>query len=903
MDVTLGTRLGPYEIRAPLGAGGMGEVYRACDVRLNRTVAVKILPSRVGENPERLMRFEREAWAISGFAHPHICALYDVGRENGTEYLVMEYLEGETLERRLMADPIPLDEFLQYAIEIADALDHAHRRGMVHRDLKPSNIMLTPVGAKLLDFGLAVDLAWVGPACESASSAFPMATRTITDEGTILGTLNYLAPERLEGQKADARADVFAFGAVLYEMITARKAFDGTSQASVIAAVLRSDPPSLTTLQPLVPLALDRVVRKCLEKDPDERWQTARDLLSELKWIRDMRAHPEAQLSKARRSGSVPRVRWIVAGAGVLMVATATLAPLLKTPPPPINEAAAIQFTVLPADGTTLAESAGTLAVSPNGRYVTYAAVSRDGKDRLWVRALDALTPRPLAGTEGARAPFWSPDSRTVAFYADGKLKTIDISGENLQTLAEAGNNHLGGTWSAAGVILASMGPPGVGLLSVPPSGGAPTPATRLNEAQEEVRHTWPVFLPDGRHFLYRARSRQREHTGIYLGSLDSDQRTRLVTADANPTYAAPGYFVYGTNGTLVAQALDPLRCTLTGAPFPILRHVMYNQASGRSAFSASTSALVPAVLSYRPAALTALRWFDRAGRPLEIVAPAGQYLDPILSADGRRVAATRVDPDLGTFDIWTFDGAGRSASPVTSGHEDAMPLWSRDGRSILFASKRNGMFDVFQIPVDGSGPERSIGIRAGLPNGWARDGTFLILEPQGEGGITIYQANASADAAKFSLRQDGSPAVWAQPFTESQGQVSPDGRWLAYTSNVTGQDEVYVRQFADTSGSALKISGEGGVEPKWRHDSRELFFLAKDQRLMSVEVGAGGALGFSAPVPLFASRARAILTPGTGHRQYDVTADGQRFIMNVPVEGSSPPITVVVDWPTALRR
>jgi Tol biopolymer transport system component len=893
MTLPIGTRLGPYEILAPQGAGGMGEVYRAADTRLNRTVAIKVLPAAVADNPDRRQRFEREARAVAGLTHPHICALHDVGREGDVEFLVMEFIEGETLEQRMMAGALPVADALRYAIDIADALDHAHRKGIVHRDLKPSNVMVTKSGAQVLDFGLAKASA-VDPIVQvSPAPTMPTGTKTLTAEGIILGTLQYMAPEQLEGRAADARADIFAFGAVVYEMLTGQKAFGGASQASVVAAILRADPPALSAIQPVLPAALDRVVRRCLAKDPDDRWQTARDLMSELAWIRENISQAAMFQPPADRRGGLHWIGWIAAAAGLVIAAVATVVLVLMYVRRPIQEAAPIQFTVAAPETTTFLESPAAMAVSPDGRHLAFVALTPDGKELLWVRSLESVAARELAGTEGARAPFWSPDSQGIGFFAKHTLKTIDVSGSNLRTLCETESFVGGGAWNRDGVILFSVGPVRMGLVRVPVTGGTPTAATKLDPSRAEILHSWPVFLPDGRHFLYRSWSDKKEYTGIYVGSVDSPDRTLLVHADASPAYAAPGYFIYGTNGTLLAQALDPSSYRLKGEPLTLVQNVAFNNGSGRSAFSTSTSASDAAVLTYRQAGLTELGWFDRSGRALGVVGPPGRYLDPSLSPDGQQVAVVRVDPDLGTSDIWLIDVAGGSASHLTSGHTDRCPIWSPDGRFIAFASKRGGAFDVFQAPSSRtSGDEPVLNGHKAFPVDWSRDGESLLFQPE-----------SLEKPGVLPLRGDAKRTSLQGPPDMTQLRLSPDGRWIAYVSRETGQDEVYVCPFPTAEGRAKMISVGGGVEPKWRRDGKELFYLARNRNLMTVSMTSGDTLTAGPPRALFMTRARISRTMYAGRNQYDVTADGQRFLMNVPVEAASTPITVVVNWPAALRR
>src|SRR5262245_44274748 len=554
MSLGPGTRLGPYEIVAPLGAGGMGEVYKAKDTRLDRAVAVKVLPSHVSSDPALRERFEREARTIGALNHPHICTLHDVGHQDGIDFLVLEHLEGQTLVERLTKGALPIDQALQIAIHIADALDKAHRAGIVHRDLKPGNIMLTKSGAKLLDFGLAK----VTPAVVAASglSMAPTGPSPVTMQGTILGTLHYMAPEQIEGQEADARTDIFAFGAMLHEMVTGRKAFAGKTQASLIGAILKDEPPPPSTLQPITPPTLDRLIATCLSKDPDDRWQTARDLLRELRWIAEGRA---TALPVVARAGP-RRERLALLFVSAVLIVVSALAGVLWAERVPAPAPRLVRFDII----TPLSSDPSSFALSPDGRQLVFAALS-DGATKLWVRSLDATTPRSIAGTDGASYPFWSPDSRSIAFFADGKLKRIDVSGGTPQVLADAPGGR-GGTWNDDGLILFTpsqqqVDPTSV-ITRVSASGGSVTPVTHL--APGKGSHRWPQFLPDGRRFLFLSALGRADANGVYLGSLDGREPIRLMAADSAALFAPPKTLLVVRQGVLRAIPFDPDRGTIT---------------------------------------------------------------------------------------------------------------------------------------------------------------------------------------------------------------------------------------------------------------------------------------------------------------------------------------------------
>ena len=619
MMLATGAKLGPYEITGAIGAGGMGEVYRARDMRLDRIVAIKVLPAHLAGRAELRERFDREAKTIASLNHPHICTLYDTGHQDEIDFLVMEYLEGETLAQRLQKGALPIQQVLQYAIEISDALDKAHRKGITHRDLKPGNIMLTKSGTKLLDFGLAKLAQEAVPA--TPESQLPTMKSGITGEGTILGTLQYMAPEQVEAKEVDARTDIFAFGAVVYEMATGKKAFEGKTQASLIAKILEIDPPPISSLQPMTPPALDRVVKKCLAKEPEKRWQAASDVCDELKWIAEggSQTGMPAPISASRKSAlGDGRLAWIVAA--VFFLAASALGYFVYSRPAP-QQAHAVRFTLFPPDKWSLAGTGAVttgatapVMISPDGQRVAFVAISGEGKSLLWVRSLDTLTAQSFAGTEGASAPFWSPDSRSLAFFAGGKLKKIDVSGGPPITLCDAPDNR-GGTWNRDGLILFAPRNTSV-LQKVSASGGVPAPATVLG--QGELGQIRPSFLPDGRHFLYSTIAPRPGLGGpIYLGSLDSAERKVLFNANSANALYAQGYLLFLRETTLIAQPFDARRLVLTGDAFPIAERIRTSTSTQPYGyFSASENG----ALVYQTGAETAnsqLLWFDRTGKQI----------------------------------------------------------------------------------------------------------------------------------------------------------------------------------------------------------------------------------------------------------------------------------------------
>ena len=889
MSLAPGIRIGPYEITGTLGAGGMGEVYRARDTRLDRFVAIKVLSPEIASVPALRERFEREARAVAALNHPHICMLYDVGQQDRTDYLVMEYLEGETLERRLKKGALPLDHALQIGIQIADALAAAHRAGIVHRDLKPGNIMLSKAGAKLLDFGLA---RMGAPAAAGSLSMLPTAPPGLTQHGAILGTFQYMAPEQLQGQDADARSDIFAFGAVVHEMVTGKKAFEGKSQASLIAAILERDPPAISTLQAVSPPALDSLVRTCLAKDPEERWGSAHDVRLQL--VRLAEAGPQGGVPALPGARPKARERVWIAVASVLLAATValSLAYLQRSP----TETAPIRFFVFPPEGTSVAPgpAAPQVAVSPDGRRLAYATVDAAGTQQLWVRPLDSVAAQPLPGTEGAAFPFWSPDSRFIGFFAQGKLKTVDASGGPPSTVCDASEGQ-GGTWNRDGVIV--FAPSGTtSLARVSAAGGAPTAVTALDTARRETGHLWPQFLPDDRHFLYLAQSQEREQHAIYVGSLDGGEPRRVLSTDVRAGYAPPGYLFFVREGSLMAQSFDASRLELTGEPIRVAEGIAANPfQTGRTTFSSSGNG----VLAYRTGTIggvetTRLLWFDRSGKQLGPVGPSGLYASPKLSPDETRLAVYQRAGVAEAGDISLFDlRRGTSSRFTFDPRDDDVPVWSPDGNRLIFGSGF-GPFDLYQQSASGVGDAELL-LQSSAdkwPLDWSPDGRFILFQAQ--------DTKTGWDLWLLPMFGDRQPEPLLQtPFAERDGQFSRDGRWIAYSSDESGRREVYVQPFGTTVGKWL-VSTSGGSQPMWRRDGRELFYLGADRQLMAVEVRAGTTIETGVPRPLFDVRVSAI----DFRNHYQPSADGQRFLVaSISAEEAAPPITVVVNWPALLRQ
>jgi len=881
MPLTNNTRLGPYEILSPLGAGGMGEVYKARDTRLGRTVAIKVLPNALATDPQFRERFDLEARVVAGLTHPHICTVHDIGHQDGTDFIVMEYLQGETLEKRLERGAVPFDEALTIAIQVAGALDKAHRAGITHRDLKPANVMLTKAGAKLLDFGLAKTR--VSAVAGVDLSVLPTTPAGLTATGTILGTFQYMAPEQIEGKEADARTDIFAFGSVLYEMFTGQNAFTGKTPAGLFAAILKDEPTPISAVQPMTPAVLSHLVQVCLAKDPDDRWQTAGDLRRELKWITEVGSLAGAPGVVERRNRR-ERLPWIIAAGSVMMVAMIAWLAYSRLAPAEIDR---VTLSVALPEGQM--GFGGSFALSPDGRYLAFAATGADGRISLWVRPLDTLTARRLPETDDAAFPFWAPDGRFIAFFAGGKLKKIAVAGEAAQTLADAPQGR-GGSWSPAGIILFT--PDNGALYRVSDSGGAAAPATTLDTSRQELGHRWPSFLPDGQHFFYTVQSGLAETRGLYLGSLDSKKATRLLSVYANGVYAQ-GALLFVNEGLLMAQALDVNQARFSRDATRVAEHVGYNRGLGYAAISASTTG----VLAYRAggSVTNQLQWFDRNGKSVGPVGPDENSYDVSLSPDQKKIALCFFFTS--TADIWLVELARGVTSRMTSNPAtDRRPTWSPDGAQLVFASNRDGQSNLYREPSTGSG-EANLLLKTGtdkFPTDWSLDGRFLLY--------TDMNLKTRADVWMLPMAGDPSPTpVMQTEFNEWNAQLSPDGHWVAYTSDESGRAEVYVQSFP-VSGKKLQISADGGTEPRWRRDGRELFYVAANRMLMVVTVTSAPTFGLSRPMRLFDARLDTSI--GNFHStHYAVSADGQRFLMNVATDSSSSPIAVALNWKAGLRK
>ena len=954
-----GTRLGAYEVIAAIGAGGMGQVYKATDTRLERTVAIKVLPSHWADNTDMKQRFEREAKTLASLSHPHICVIHDVGRERSStgsgqgptadavvDFLVMEYLEGETLAARLERGPIGVAEALKFGLEILDALDKAHRNGVVHRDLKPANVMITPGGTKLLDFGLAkVGAGATGGI--SGVSAFP--TRTdLTTPGAILGTLQYMAPEQLEGAEADGRTDIFAFGVLLHEMVTGKKAFSGKSQVLLMSAIATSHPEPLSKIEPATPAALEHIVKVCLAKDPADRWQAARDLLAELEWV----AEGGASTTLARpatRSPARPWLRPSLAGGaavGALALAVAAIGYFQgPAPGPELRFRVPIQLTAeaVTAGGRGGGRGAGqgfmgvsgqavfnpaNFAVSPDGRCIAFAARQTPATEDAWVlyvRPIGAVTPQRLPGTEDASQPFWSADSRWIGFMTGGRLKRVEATGGPPQDICPV-NGFLGGTWNRDGTILFGSNE---GVHRVPAEGGKPELVTTLDES--EVGHYWPQFLPDGRRFLYTAWSGQADRRAIVASTLESKDKTHVLAAGSNAGYVDDGYLVFQRETAVYAQAFDAGSLKPSGEAVRVADEVPSSATNGRGNFSVSpTGVLVYFFLSGGGAATGLdtpladlsewqLGWFSRSGQRIESVGPPGAYRGVDVSPDTTRVAVHRHDAAGGDVYIIEPRGSQTNLTQDASRHS-SMPIWSSDGKRIVYAALKNGKWGLYQTLSSGSGKEELL-YEADLPMApmsWSTDQARIVF--------WVQDPKTASDLWVLTVADKKAEPLVATPFNETHAQISHDGKWLAYASDSKdNRFEIYVKPFPTGSGG-WQVSYAGGDWPRWRRDGKELYFHSP------VAFGGGAPYPFGGPLYVAAINtssgifepgpARELLVfpalhhPHTGgqYHPYAVSPDGERFLL---VQWVQPPtaaagqigpdtysgLTVAMNWTKALQK
>ena len=890
MALSAGTRLGPYEILAAIGAGGMGEVYRARYTRLGRDVAVKVLPDGLSADPERLQRFEQEARAAAALNHPNILALYDIGTHDARPYLVTELLEGATLREQLSAGPLPVRKTIEYAVQIAHGLAAAHEKGIVHRDLKPENVFVTDVaGVKILDFGLAKltqpEPSIAGVTALPTTPAFdPAQARPNTLAGVVLGTIGYMSPEQVRGVAADHRSDLFAFGAVLYEMLSGRRAFHGETAMDAMTAIVKDHPPDLSTPERHIPPALVRIVDRCLEKSPAARFQSTRDLafaLEALSTLSTPSGAADALAGIKERPRGRERIAWTIAAAlGVVALASLASTAILYLRPVPAEQQS-IQFMVSPPDGwttrTTTGGAARSLAMSPDGRRLAFIAADKDGRTMAWLRSLDSTVAQSLKGTENAGSPFWSPDSQFLAFVTDGRLKKIDVAGGPPQTIADMAAS--GGTWSPDGTIVFNASGNG-GLSRVSAAGGAVSPVTILD--QGELRHVNPRFLPDGQHFLYGSNGIV---SSIYVGSLNAKERGQLLRDVGTQVAYSQGRLFFTRAGTLLAQGLDAAALKLIGEPSPIAE-------IPAGAFDVSANGVL-AYQSGTEANRSRLAWFDRMGRSLGALGEAAAYYTVDISPDGSHAAGgikEQGKPFAG--DVWLYDLTGNSRTRLTfdAPNTEGRAIWAPDGKHVVYVKTggQSGAEDLFQKASDGTGSEQPV-LEDGMnkwPMSWSPDGRFLLYSASPGSPTT------GNDLWVLPLFGDRKPFPYLQTrFSESVGQFSTDGRWVAYQSNESGRPEVYVAAFPGAGGKR-QISTAGGNYPRWRRDGKEIFYLAPNNTLMAAAVnGQGASFEVTSVKALFETRRSGTDFP------YDVSVDGQRFlIISASDDTGAAGITVVVN-------
>ena len=899
MALTSGTKLGPYEIQSALGAGGMGEVYRALDTRLDRTVAIKVLASHLSSSPELKQRMDREARSISALNHPSICQLYDLGSQDGTDFLVMEFLQGETLAERLKKGALPLPEILKIGIAVAEALAVAHRQGIVHRDLKPANIMLTQAGAKLMDFGLAKPLNAPGsnagtsaaPPSFTAAATFsgPSPLTPLTTAGTIIGTIQYMSPEQIEGKEADARSDIFAFGTVLYEMVTGKRPFVGKSQISLASSILEKDPDPISATHPATPPAFEHVLTTCLQKNPDDRYLAAHDIKIELQWIATGRSSVElAAVPEDAVPPAASQRRPVWAGAVIAALLLGAVAGFFVHPSAP--PAPSIRTVIDPPPNTTLHladDSAGPPVLSPDGSAMAFTAKGTDGKSTLWVRPMNSAEARALPDTDSAIFPFWSPDGHSVGFFAGSKLKTIDLNGDSVQSVCDVQIGR-GGAWAPDGTIVFSPGP-SLAIMRVSASGGSATPLTKIDPALH-TSHRWPFFLPDGKHFVYLAMNHEpskSDNDAIYYASLDGKENRLLFHSLSNAIYAG-GFLLFARGDLLMAQAFDPAKGTMLGEPQNLAKGVINDVSTWHMAASAANDGLL--VLGSGGSGDVQLLWLDRSGKPAGIVADKLTNLQGIrIAPQGDRVA---LQIDSGMNDIWVLDLARGVRTRLTFGPvANASPVWSPDGKWIAYLSKRGDHFDIYRKQSDGSSGEEVLvsSDTAVMPDSWAHDGKSLVY--------TKHYSNDHEEI--WVVPTEGERKSRMVVPRGSHGDLSPDGRWLAYQSGESGLSEIYVVPFGGGQGK-WQVSSNGGMAPHWSADGKELYYFetSASGTIFAVPVkDAGGALQFGVAQPLVTG------WTSLNGPTYDVSPDGKKILLDRVVQQVSPSITVITNFPSLLKK
>ena len=879
MALTPGTRLGVYEVIASIGVGGMGEVFRAHDTKLNRDVALKVLPDSFASDPDRLARFTREAQTLASLNHPNIAHIHGLEESSDVRALVMELVEGEDLSQRIARGAIPLDEALPIAKQIAEALEAAHDQQIIHRDLKPANVKVREDGTvKVLDFGLAKALEPAGPASPSVSMSPTIMTPAMTQAGIILGTSAYMAPEQAKGKTVDRRADIWALGVVLYEMLTGRMLFSGETASETMAAVMTKEP-DWNALPTNIPARVRDLLRRCLVKEPRNRVRDIGDVRIAIEEVQNG-ANVDGDVTQTparRRSKVVVGIAAVVLLAMIVSLAAFSVLYFNRAAPPEIR------FEV----NTTSTSEPFSFAISPDGRRLVFSA-SNEGKSQLWVRPLDSVAAQPLTGTDGASYPFWSPASASVGFFADGKLKRIEIVGGAPQVLANAALPR-GGAWNRDGTIVfapAVLGP----LLKVPATGGEAVAVTRLETGQQS--HKFPQFLPDGRHFIYFVQGGPAQ--GVYTSSLDGGSSKRLANADVAAVVSPSGFLLFARQTTLFAQAFDFKRQELSGTPFPVASQAAVDALTSAVGVSATSG-----IVAYRTGSAGVARqltWLDRSGKSVGAIgAPDAAVLtDMELSPDGKRVAVTRTVNS--NRDVWLIDAARGVPTRFTfDAATEIFPLWSPNGSRIVFGSNRKGIFNLYWRLSSSAGADELL-LESDLPNApedWSSDGRFLLFRSGGpQTGNDLWILPVAGDKKPFPFLKT--------PFDERAGQFSPDVKWIAYQSNESGQFEIYVQPFPGPGGK-FRISSNGGAQPRWNKNSKEIFYVSLDSKMMAAPVKLspdGQSLQTGTPAALFAVRIAGGPVPGVNKQQYAVSSDSQRFLVNLAAdEGAASPMTLILNW------
>lgn len=902
MSLESGTNIGRYKILSKIGAGGMGEVYRAFDPRLNREVAIKVLPPSLSNNEERLRRFELEAQAAGGLRHPNILAIYDVNTHDGSPYVVSELLIGETLREMMDAGPIAMDKTLDYALQTVRGLSAAHEKGIIHRDIKPENLFVQSDGQlKILDFGLA---KLIEDEDEEEVSDDSPTVRVKTNTGTVIGTVGYMSPEQLRGKTVDQRTDIFSFGVVLYEMLYREKAFRRGSPADTIAAVLREDPTPPSDKTRVVSPYLDRVVRRCIEKNCEQRFHSASDLAFALSSLDSNQTSVQNYIDTSQSSHpfetvsrSYGRLGWIAAGviAGLAILVAGKYFQSAETGSMPM------QLSIEAPEKMSFGPS---VAFSPDGKHLAFTATDGHGIRTLWVRPLDASTARQLTGTEDAQFPFWSPDSKFIGFFAAKKLKKIEAAGGQPEILTDVSTDPRGGCWGKDGTILftPSINTP---LFAISSNGGEARPVTTLDQSRSQTSHRWPSFLPDGRYFIYFARGTQKDVEGIFVNSVNSDQPKFLFPSRLQATYVPAvgsqkvGFILSIRDGALIAIPFDPTRAEIVGEGKTVVGKVLNNAGESGATALASVSSSSNGHVAFLSGEnqTTQLRLVDRTGKILGVFGQPAIYHDFLLSPDRSKIAIAREDE--GTQDIWMIDvTSGASTRMTFDPAPDVFPVWSIKGDKIIFASGRTGTNSILQRPASGTGDDEML-----LPTNGKN---VYTLDVSPDGKYILYQiedgVNNSVDMWLLPTSGDRTPIAYMQTAaSESGGRFSPDGKWLAYVSDESGRPEIYVRSFSGSSGK-WQVTTEGGIQPMWRNDGKELYYVDADRNLVAVKIDASKAIPFGEHNSLF-KISYPTNSPWRARNRYVPMENGQKFLVSDAADAANRmPMTLILNWQSGVK-